>query len=129
MANETRVALIGAVATIAVALISGAFSIMALKASQDVKTASPATAVGAVKEGYDTTIKPVLDQTNASIQELEGKLDGLQKQVDTLRVALEASTHANVAARPAATPPPPKRLFVPDDVKFKTEAFKGAVTQ
>jgi hypothetical protein len=70
MAGETKTAIVGAIAAIGCAVISGYFTVKASRSSEDAKTASnqvattsSQVAAGAVSEGYDTTVKPFFDQT------------------------------------------------------------------
>ncbi len=130
MTGGTTTAMVGAVAAIGCALISGYFTVRASRSSDDAKSASSQitstssqAAVGAVNEGYDTTVKPLFDATNVLIAALQARLDTMQIEIQELK---SASSAPRAAGAPRVSPPapaPPAKLNVPDDVKFQSPVF------
>ena len=130
MAGETKTAIVGAIAAIGCAVISGYFTVKASRSSEDAKTASSQVATtssqvaaGAVSEGYDTTVKPFFDQTRDLTDALQARMDLMQSQIHALTQEISAAQH--VAGAPSAPPAPPlpKKLVVPGGVRFRSEAL------
>src|SRR5262249_53423627 len=108
MAMQARLAIIGAATTIVSAIVTGYFSVQVARssgaaqeaqaraqaASSEAANSSAAVAVGAVDDGYRTTVKPLFDETANLIASMQDRMDLMAREIRELRAALSSASRS-----------------------------------